>query len=372
MRKKTGKIRFAVVGLGHIAQVAVLPAFRHAKKNTELRALVTGSNEKAKVVSKKYRVPNVYTYDQYSDLLSSGEIDAVYIATPNEKHTDYVCRALQEGIHVLCEKPLAISTDDCFEMIVAARESGAKLMTAYRLHFDKPTMDAIQLCRRGRLGKLKTYLSSFSYVIQDKNNIRLRPMEGSGPLWDIGIYCINAVRYLFGENPIEVFAYGTRLPSGPFSKVDETVSVLMRFSEDRTAAFHSSFNMAQSSYFEVYGDKGMARLTNAFEYAIPPELQTFIKGKHAKKKYKKVDQFAAELEYFADCVLRDKQIEPSGEEGLTDVIIIRAIEQSMQEGRPITVSYAGLEKKAEPNPKMVSRKPPVREPELVDVKSASG
>lgn len=230
MTKQKGKIRFAVVGLGHIAQVAVLPAFRHAKENAELAAFVTGSDKKARLLSKKYRVKNVYSYAQYSELLQSGEIDAVYVATPNEEHVDYVCRALDAGIHVLCEKPLAISAEDCLKMIGSSKASGAKLMTAYRLHFDKPTMDAIEFCRRGKLGKLKTYFSSFSYVIQDKKNIRLRPMAGAGPLWDIGIYCINAVRYLFHENPLEVFAYGAHLNAGPFSKVHETVSVLLRFS----------------------------------------------------------------------------------------------------------------------------------------------
>jgi predicted dehydrogenase len=371
MKKKLGKVRFAVVGLGHIAQVAVLPAFRHARKNSELTAFVTGSRRKAKLLSRKYDVGNIYSYEQYSELLQSGEVDAVYIATPNEEHTDYACRALRTGIHVLCEKPLAITTEDCLKMIAASKESGAKLMTAYRLHFDKPTMDAIQLCRRGKLGKLKTYLSSFSYVIQDKTNIRLRPMAGSGPLWDIGIYCINAARYLFLENPIEVFGYGARMNEGPFSSVDESVSVLMRFSDDRVATFQCSFNMTESSYFEVYGNKGMLRLTNAFEYAFPPELHTFINEKRSKKKYKKVDQFAAELDYFADCIRRNKKIEPSGEEGFTDVAIILAIEQSTGEGKPIAVNYAGLVKSAEPRKEMVTQKPPVTKPELIDVKSAS-
>lgn len=130
--------------------------------------------------------------------------------------------------------------------------------------------------------------------------------------------------------------------------------------------------MAESSYFEVYGDRGMVRLTNAFEYAFPPELTTFINGKRGKRKYKKVDQFAAELDYFAKCILTDKQIEPSGEEGLTDVTIILAIEQSIREGKPVAVQYEGLEKTADPRPKMVSQKPPVDKPTLVDVKSASG
>lgn len=372
MKNKNGKVRFAVVGLGHIAQVAVLPAFRHAKQNSELAALVTGSAKKGKALSKKYGVETVISYNEYSELLGSGEIDAVYIATPNEAHTDYACRALAAGVHVLCEKPLATSVDDCLKMLAAARESNAKLMTAYRLHFDKPTMDAIQLCRRGKLGKVKTYSSSFSYVIRDKKNIRLRPMKGSGPLWDIGIYCINATRYLFEENPVEVFAYGVRVPEGPFSKVDETVSVLMRFSEDRTAVFHCSFNMTESAYFEVYGDKGMLRLDNAYEYAFPPELHTLIRGKRAKKKYKKVDQFAAELAYFADCIQRDRKIEPSGEEGLMDVSIIEAIERSMREGKPVRVSYVEVSKKAEPTAEMVDRKPPVTKPELIDVRSASG
>lgn len=364
-------IRYAVVGLGHIAQVAVLPAFKHAKKNSLLSALVTGTPKKAKTLSKKYKVAAIYSYKEYDTLLKSGTIDAVYIALPNRLHCEYSVRALEAGIHVLCEKPLALSQKECLQMLAASKKTGAKLMTAYRLHFDKPTQDAIALCQSGRLGNLKTFSSSFSYVFQDKQNIRLQPQEGGGPLWDIGIYCINAARYLFKENPVEVFAYGTRQPSGPFSKVDETVTAALRFPRDRTAVFTCSFNSAASSYFEVFGDKGMLRLQNSYEYAHPPKLTTVIGEKRSKKKYKKVDQFAAELTYFSKCILKNKKIEPSGQEGRVDVEIMEAIDESIQSGRSVKVRYDSETKKATPKPAMVETFPSVRKPELVDVRSAS-
>jgi glucose-fructose oxidoreductase len=371
MASRRRTVRYAVVGLGHIAQAAVLPAFAHARRNTTLAALVTGSPKKAAQLAKKYRVP-VHPYGHYDDLLRSGTVDAVYIALPNEMHHEFSVRALDAGVHVLCEKPLAVSSEQARQMVGAAERSGAKLMTAYRLHFDGPNLEAVKLCRRGKLGNLRTFVSSFSYVIQDRSNIRLRPLVGSGPLWDLGIYCINAARYLFQSNPTEVLARAIRPRRGLFTHVDESVSALLHFPDNRTAIITSSFGMAESSWFEVYGDKGMLRLQNAYEYAFPPELHTQMGDKRSVKKFKVVDQFAPELAYFADCILKDKPVEPSGREGLADVAIIEAIEASARTGGVVSVEYGGVRKTATPDPTMVERKPAVDEPELVDVRSASG
>lgn len=368
-RSKT--VRYAVVGLGHIAQAAVLPAFRHAKSKASLAALVTGSPKKAKLVSRKYGVETVASYEQYDELLQSGLIDAVYIALPNEQHAEFACRALAAGIHVLCEKPLAVTSEECRRMIATAEASGSKLMTAYRLHFDVPNLKAMEMCRRGKLGELKTFVSSFSYVLKDKKNIRVRPLVGSGPLWDLGIYCINAARYVFGTNPTEVLATSVRRSHGTFTDADESVSAILRFPDLRTAVIHSSFGMAESSYFEVYGDKGMLRLQNAYEYAFPPELTTLIGGKRSKKTFEVVDQFAPELSYFSKCILENAPVEPNGEEGFADVAVMEAIEASLKTHGVVAVDYGALRKTAEPVPAMGERRPKVEEPTLVDVRSAS-
>jgi glucose-fructose oxidoreductase len=128
------KIRYAVVGLGYISQVAILPAFVHARENSELAALVSGDPGKRKALAKRYRVPRTYTYEEYADCLASG-IGAVYIALPNSLHREYTENAARAGIHVLCEKPMAVTEADCQSMIDAATKGNIKLMIAYRLHF---------------------------------------------------------------------------------------------------------------------------------------------------------------------------------------------------------------------------------------------
>ena len=165
-QQRRKKIRYAVVGLGHIAQVAILPAFAHARRNSELKALVTDDPKKAKELSKRYRIPFTYDYDGYAECLHSGEIDAVYIALPNSMHHEYAMPALNVGIHVLCEKPLAIDEAQCEAMIDAAAQSGAKLMTAYRLHFDKANLRAVEIVRSGKLGNPRFFSSTFGMQVR--------------------------------------------------------------------------------------------------------------------------------------------------------------------------------------------------------------
>src|SRR5208337_2634193 len=182
------KIRYAVVGLGHIAQAAVLPAFAHAAENSELRALVSGNSGKLSELSGRYRVPFTYSYDQYGECLRSGEIDAVYIALPNSMHCEYSVAAAQAGIHVLCEKPMAVTVADCERMIREARRHQVRLMIAYRTHFDPPHLEAIRNVTSGHLGIPRIFNSVLTMQVKN-GNVRLNKRLGGGPLYDIGIYC---------------------------------------------------------------------------------------------------------------------------------------------------------------------------------------
>ena len=197
------KIRYAVVGLGHIAQVAVLPAFRRAA-NSELLALVSGDPKKLKELGKKYRLEHLYSYDDYGRALAN--VDAVYLALPNHLHREYAVRAAAAGVHVLCEKPMAVTQEDCHAMIQAARQNRSKLMIAYRLHFEQGNLEAIELANSGKLGTARLFTSEFSQQVADKNIRTMSSSRGGGPLYDMGVYCINAARYLFRSEPIEVSA----------------------------------------------------------------------------------------------------------------------------------------------------------------------
>jgi hypothetical protein len=172
MARNGRKIRYAVVGLGYISQVAVLPAFEHASSNSTLTALVSGDPKKLKILSRKYCVKHAYSYEQYADCLASGEVDAVYIALPNHMHRAYTEAAARAGIHILCEKPMALEEVDCEAMIAEAERAGVKLMIAYRLHFERgnsPWMAVLTNSRAGlpaRPGGTPLFADNFSPCLQ--------------------------------------------------------------------------------------------------------------------------------------------------------------------------------------------------------------
>lgn len=360
--RKRKRIRYAVVGLGHIAQVAVLPAFTHAQRNSELRALVTDDPTKARRLSKKYGVPFTYSYEAYDRCLKGGEIDAVYIALPNNMHHAYALSALNAGIHVLCEKPLGIHEDECTALIDAAAETHTKLMTAYRLHFNKANLHAAEIVQSGNLGDPRIFDSTFGMQVRP-DNIRLKRDLGGGPLWDMGIYCVNAARYLYRAEPTEVSALQSTGHDKRFREVEECVSAILRFPEGRVATFSCSFGSADISAYEVVGTKGTLRADPAYKYAEGLKLKVTIEGKSRERIFAKSDQFAPELIYFSDCILKDQRPEPSGKEGLADVRIIRALYESIEKGKVVQMKTAAAE--GRPGTRQESRRPPIRKPDLV-------
>jgi predicted dehydrogenase len=248
------KIRYAVVGLGHLAQVAVLPAFRNAA-NSELTAIVSGEDTKRKKLGKKYGLEHVYSYDDYDKALSV--VDAVYLVLPNHLHREYAVRAANAGVHVLCEKPMAVTEEDCEAMIDAADKNAVKLMIAYRLHFEEGNLEAIRLAKAGKLGNLRIFDSAFSQVVVADNIRVTEPVpKGGGPVYDMGTYCINAARYLFQADPVSIMAFSANFSNKKFRQIDEMTSVLMRFPEERLATFICSFGAADVSRYTLIGTKG--------------------------------------------------------------------------------------------------------------------
>jgi predicted dehydrogenase len=296
------KVRYAVVGLGHIAQVAVLPAFKSAR-NSEIFALVSGDSRKRETLAKKYRVAQACSYENYDQILSL--VDAVYLALPNHLHKEYAVRAAEKGVHVLCEKPMAVTEEECEAMITAAEQNRVKLMVAYRLHFEKGNLDAIRAVKTGRLGKPRIFNSEFAQQVK-ANNVRVtEPVSrGGGPVYDMGVYCINAARYLFGSEPTKVLAMSASNQDVRFRKVEEMMSAILHFPDERLASFTCSFGAADISRYTVVGTKGVLNSDPAYEYAMDIEQEVSVAGKKSKRKYAKRDQFAAEISYFSDCILK--------------------------------------------------------------------
>jgi predicted dehydrogenase len=329
---RNGKIRYAVVGLGHIAQTAILPAFAHAQQNSTLAALVSDDRQKLRKLSRRYGVNHICSYHDADELFESGEIDAVYITLPNSMHREYTERAARAGLHVLCEKPMAVSSKDCVRMIEVTRRNRVKLMIAYRLHFERGNLEAAEMAHSGTLGDLRFFTSNFSMQVAPENFRSSRKL-GGGPLYDIGIYCINAARAAFAAEPMEVLATAIARRDHRFKEIPETVAVVMKFPQERIASFTCSFGGADRSAYEIVGTKGSVMLDPAYEYALGVEYVLRLGNRKREKRYEKSDQFAPELLYFSDCILHNLEPEPSGEEGIADVRVIEALNQSIETGR---------------------------------------
>jgi predicted dehydrogenase len=363
------KIRYAVVGLGNIAQVAILPAFEHAGENSQLVALVSSDAEKLRVLSKRYGVDITGNYDELDRLLAAGGIDAIYIATPNAKHHIALESAARAGVHVLCEKPLAATVADCRAMIAAAKDAKIKLMTAYRLHFEQANLRVVERLRAGEIGEPRFFSSVFSQQVR-AGDIRTRADMGGGALFDMGIYCVNAARYLFQAEPIEVAAFRMQGTADPrFDSTDEMTSAILRFPGDRLAQFTASQGAADVSEFRVVGSKGDIRLDGAYGYHGKSQEFLTVAGDTAQTRTAQHDQFAAELVHFSRCILEDREPEPSGEEGLADVQILEAIVQSAALGRKVTLTP--IDRAQRPSAALEMRKPPVAKVETVNAPSPS-
>ncbi len=364
------KIRYAVVGLGHIAQVAVLPAFAHAE-NSELAALVSDDPEKLEKLGRKYKVKARFSYDEYDQCLRSGVVDAVYIALPNHLHREYTERAARAGVHILCEKPLAVTEEDCLAMIRAAEGNGVKLMVAYRLHFEEANLKAIDLVQHGKLGEPRLFNSVFTMTVKE-GDIRLNPRElGGGTLYDIGIYCINAVRNIFGAEPMEVVAFSANNGDPRFLQCEESTSAILRFpGRERLALFTCSFGAADVSAYRVVGTQGDLVMDPAYEYAAELKQRITVNGRTRERTFPKRDQFAPELLAFSECILTGAAPEPSGWEGLADVRVIRALYRSADTGQPVTLEPFDKDEDR-PSLDQEIRRPPVKKPELVNTEAPS-
>ncbi|MBI4165397.1 MAG: Gfo/Idh/MocA family oxidoreductase [Acidobacteria bacterium] len=335
------RVGFAIVGLGHISELAVLPAFRHSKK-TKVVALVSGDVQKARRLAKKFGASDYYTYDDYVLALNHPKVEAVFIATTNGTHAEYTVRAAHSGKHVLCEKPMANSAAECKQMIDACQAHDVRLMIAYRKYFEPASVLLKRLVTNGKLGRLKVVHSAFT--------INLPPGKPGSPAWhfnktqagggslvDVGIYCVNTARWLVGRDPVEASAHAwTHNPAG-FREVDEHMAFQLKFPEGIVLQATSSFGAAQSSFLHVIGDKGWVALNPAYEFAKQRRMCGEIGGRWFEKKFKAMDEFALELDAFADTIRRRHDPEPDGAEGLKDVAILEAIYRSSNESRPVSI-----------------------------------
>jgi predicted dehydrogenase len=330
-------VGFAVVGLGHISERAVLPAFRRAKKS-RLAALVSSDPKKAKRFASKFKAPRYFTYDRYEECLRDPEVEAVYIATNNSSHLDFAVRAAAAGKHVLCEKPLANTADECTRMIEACRANNVYLMTAYRKHFEPAALDLKKLVTSGKLGRLKLIHSAFTFNLPQKQVWHLsRELAGGGSLLDVGIYCINTIRWLTSLEPLEASAYSWTSNPARFHEVEESISFQLKFPGDLFVQASSSFAAEKASFLQIHAEKGWAALNPAYAYNEERRLFGQIGAKWFGRVYKPIEEFHLELDHLAACIRAKREPEPDGITGLRDVAIMEAIYDASKSGRVVPI-----------------------------------
>lgn len=327
------RIRYAVVGAGWISQIAFMPAVAQTG-NSEITAIVSGSPDAARKLADFHGVAHVVPYDGYDALLADDIVDAVYIALPNSMHADYAIRAARAGKHVLVEKPLATTVAECEAMIAAAEAAGVWLMTAYRLHNDPGTVDALEQIRQGAIGEPKFFGSLFSFHT-DAGNHRLLAEHWGGPLQDIGVYCLNAARHVFAAEPVEVSAMKGHGDGDPrFAEVEETIAVTLRFTGERFAQFIVSFGAEPLDVYRVIGTRGDLTVDPAYRFET--DVAMCLRQNEQvvfERTAPPCDHFGAQTAYFSDCILTNTRPESDGQEGLADVAILRAIERAAQTGQ---------------------------------------
>jgi glucose-fructose oxidoreductase len=265
---------------------------------------------------------------------------------------------------------MAVDVLDCEAMIEATGDARVKLMIAYRLHFQKANLQAIETLKRGALGDARIFNSVFTMNVKDRNNIRLRRERGGGTLWDIGIYCVNAARYLFRDEPEEAFAWTANSGDRRFREVEEMTTAVLRFPGDRLASFTVSFGAADVASYQVVGTRGDLRLDSAYEYADKMLMTVTVEGKRKQRAFPRTDQFAPELLHFSDCILTGSQPHPCGREGMADVQVIESLYRSAETGAP--VSLGDYQPGSYPSLDQLIERPPVAQPALVKATPPSG
>jgi predicted dehydrogenase len=357
------QVRYAVVGAGNIAQVAVLPAFAHAEKNSRLVGLISGDADKRAALRERYGLEVDGDYGSFETVLEQGDIDAVYIATPNSKHKELALRAAASGVHVLCEKPLAPTATDCREIIDACEANEVRLMVGYRLHFEPANLEAAEIARSGKLGEVRLFSSFFTHVVRP-DDVRRDPTLAGGACYDLGVYCINAARTIFDAEPISVVAHVVER-----NGTDDMTSAILHFPGDRVAQFCVANSISSVSSYRIGGTDGNLRVEPAYDYVDELVHHLTIDEKTETRRFPRGDQFAPEIKYFSDCILNGRDPEPSGEEGFLDVRVIEAVLESARIHR--AVSLAPYVRHRRPSIEQADHVHPIKKPSVIDAPSPS-
>jgi predicted dehydrogenase len=326
------KLGIALVGLGSYSKEQLAPALKETQ-HCYLAGIVTGTPSKIEEWKAEYAIPdeNIYNYENFDSIKDNPLIDIVYVVLPNSMHAEFVIRAAKAGKHVICEKPMAVTVEDCDRMIAACKEAGKMLSIGYRLHFEPHHIEMMRLGREQDFGAIRK--------IQSKNGMsstegwRLnKELAGGGPLMDLGIYCIQGARYTTGMEPIAVRAqFSPTKDKEKFADVEESIDWQMEFPDGIIAECTTAYSQ-EMSFLRAETEKGFFELNPAFYY-------DGIKGKTSEGDINlpQVNQQAKQMDDFALAVQQNRPTPVPGEMGRQDVKILRAIYQAAERGERVEV-----------------------------------
>lgn len=329
-----------LVGLGEYAGGQLGPALKETK-HCCLKAVASGDPEKRKKWQKEYslKAGNLYSYDNFDDIKNNPEIDIVYIVLPNSMHAEYVIRAAKAGKHVICEKPLATTVEDCHRMIDACHEAGVKLSMGYRLYFDHFNQEMMRLGQEKVMGEIKRIIADDSMDVGERNQWRLNyQLAGGGPLVNNGIYCIRAAQYITGEWPVAVSAsFLPETDPEKFNEVEEGIRWELEFANGLIASCESSYSR-NGNLLRAEAENGWFELDPAYEYKG-------LKGRTSQGEmdFPEVNQQAVQMDDFAICLKNNEESRVPGEMGLRDVQIITAIYEAAKTGKKIKLQFEPAE-----------------------------
>ncbi len=332
--RQDGKLGIALVGLGSYAGGQLAPALQQTE-HCYLAGIVTGTPSKAAAWKEKYNIPekNIYNYDNYDSIKDNPDIDIIYVVLPNSMHAEYTIRAAEAGKQVICEKPMAITLEECDKMIAACKKAKKFLSIGYRLHFDPYHLEMTRLGTEKVYGEIKKLSSSFSFIGQ-KGAWRLnKKFSGGGPMMDVGIYCLQAVCYVTGMLPVAVTAQSLPVSDKEkFVDIEETLNFQLEMPGGLIAECRTSYS-ENMNFLKVEEENGWFELRPAFNY-------TGLKGTISDGKaivFPKLSQQARQMDGIALAIKNNRPSIVPGEMGRRDMNFITAIYEAMHTGNRIEI-----------------------------------
>lgn len=330
---KKQKLGVALVGLGYYSTDLLAPALQ-LTEHCYLAGIVTGTPEKAVRWKKQYNLKdqNIYNYGNFDQIADNPDIDVVYIVLPPSLHAEYVIKAAKAGKQVWCEKPMAMTVAECEGMINACRENKVQLSIGYRMQHEPNTRDIMAFAKEKPYGAIQKVIAAAGYYDGRTNHWKQKKAMGGGATYDMGVYCINGVRYATGKEPIAVKASKSTTRPNVYTEVDETMNFDLFFDDGTVAACETSFG------------KGLNRLhvqcANGWYGLEPFQAYSGIQGETSDGKLlnKSIpNEQARQMDDDALAILQNTPNMVPGEEGLKDIRVVEAIYRSVEEGRKVDI-----------------------------------